>query len=629
MTDPTSYTICVRVYWYIEEAHYLFSRVPYLILLVGSRHALCSSVVCCFSASPNPRMIEPPGNFYVDHFSQQNTCGNCSQTVTDIINSLPMRICTNCENNFGLPRCPCQPLPTIQALWDRYKILRCVQHGELRHVPGDFASFMDSPMLQTGYDYFDRNSTIAEPEAEDGWRSYVWASPNSVPIVFIPTHVLPSDFDGLVLASFDDFTVFQMASFAPNTPNMPFLKLHEIQCEERRFGMNKNDVSSRLGRLYVKRIDVCMMSEDRRTPIWLTECSYFVVSMSNIDCGSLVLGPGSSGLQLFDDQFLIGLLTGCVLDEPRMLVFLNVGLIAAAARLRLSLVSSQPSGDVATSIGSLRRALDMEKVELWNAKAAKKFADVAGKKDSPLYRVAFLISMCRSRKYYHANQTAPELVADSSALRIVAQWHKYLKKRDISKLNCKMLPFDVKSAGRVPQDDVTIICDMVLNQPAAKKCNYPAYLFYANFIDSGRTTASGCWLPDNEIGAFAHVRCISESVYEFASDQVMPVDYLWYARSEVAFIDAVSVNCYNEGARSIPTACHHPFLCEISESHEDKQKHSPHSHTCTRISHLVMAPKLVNSRHLTLNIAASEEGVTHLTSAKDRRGIVKKLVQLL
>ena len=129
-------------------------------------------------------------------------------------------------------------------------------------------------------------------------------------------------------------------------------------------------------------------------------------------------------------------------------------------------------------------------------------------------------------------------------------------------------------------------------------------LFYATLFSTGRKAPSGCWLPDKLQSAY-------QSTHNAALAPPPKLDFgLWFPGSEIPIQDAKSVDLADKNYGKRITACHHPFLCEISESDEEKQKHAPHSHICVRLSHLVLAPQRVNSRHLELQRAAAAVGVS-------------------
>lgn len=136
-------------------------------------------------------------------------------------------------------------------------------------------------------------------------------------------------------------------------------------------------------------------------------------------------------------------------------------------------------------------------------------------------------------------------------------------------------------------------------------------MFYVQFVGAGEKKPTGCWLPATETGAYKYARCRND-----ASNSFLPLsptveindNKIWFEHSEIPYKDNWSVRSYNEGIKlsnMIVTACHHPFLCELVETSVEKEDKDP-SHTCVRLSHLEMAPKLVNGRHLILQNRGQE-----------------------
>jgi hypothetical protein len=204
-------------------------------------------------------------------------------------------------------------------------------------------------------------------------------------------------------------------------------------------------------------------------------------------------------------------------------------------------------------------------------------------------------------------------IKNGAALKIVHGWVEKLElktRAGIRALTCKDLGFEIlsdKNKGvNVHSDaDVRILVEMILNRPHARHGYYPFHLFYASCISDGHTTPNGCWLPDNLNGAFASTRCLNKD----SDDEVFEHIDTWYEESELPYTDALSTQ-NNDNFTKKPTACHHPFLCEHAELKADKKSnHPPHSHICTRLTHLQMAPKMVNSRQLVLQNYARRQGI--------------------
>jgi hypothetical protein len=294
----------------------------------------------------------------------------------------------------------------------------------LKLAPPPQTQLTSSAHVQEGFDYFGLHNSFCERVAPDGWRTYVWASEGSISIEFWPSHVPNNDNKANILRRFDDFTVYSSTSLGRGQGQFNQVCLEALPFkEENRLAAaaaaaaNGGDVcceddeewslelNAELGRLFL-RTDFC------ENPLpWETETSYFTVTRSSLEETLLVIGPGSSGLQLFvwteslNNYILIGILTGCVKGYCQQLLFVNVGVVASAVRLSNDVRFSQDM----RMVGSLRYSLNMDLVDLWNATKGYKFAGRFGQVETTkIYRVAFLIYMCHHQQSIDNVTTALE-----------------------------------------------------------------------------------------------------------------------------------------------------------------------------------------------------------------------------
>lgn len=467
--------------------------------------------------------------------------------------------------------------------------------------------------------------TVAVPEEFDGWKTYVWLGAG-VYLMFIPTHLFKSEIhckEGAVCAKFDDFTVLvcnnpdfhpndlksqysddvnELKESCDNSNNSTdgYLTSSELDCIDQtgeNVELDKGDDNSTdHNKLEVYAAIGCLFLKNSSTS-WETGKPYFLVHISEIEDTLLQLAPGSSGLQLFYENQLIGILTGCLINFQEYIIFLNVGYVAQAVRLLPDF-----KGDPST-YGSLKWMLNPECVEYWSASLAKKFAEhYATNEKLDRYKVAFLIYMCYRLKKKFTKSTYLSVSEYNNLIHVdvIDNWINCLKTNNATEISnyCNNLDFNIalNVNTRASLKDQQLICDMILNTPYAQKNYYPSYIFYATFVDSGRNVPSGCWLPENLLSAYAHCRCMNN--YQDDLPPHRSNNDLWFKDSSIPFVDTKSSEI-TQNDRKIPTACHHPFLCEVSESKEDKKSHK-HSHICSLLSHLEMAPKNVNVRHTKL-----------------------------
>jgi hypothetical protein len=442
-------------------------------------------------------------------------------------------------------------------------------------------------------------NTFAERESLDGWRTYVWVSGTfSAPIVFVPSHLYNRYTCPPIKAFFDDFTVCGLDQ-GPVGYRHPSERLRTANNEyELSDPEERVELFARLGRLYVR--ERCTAWN------WLYPFPYFTLHRDWLSDSLLDIGPGASGLNLFWGRAFIGILSGCYAPEQNFLVFLNVRYVAGAVRMAKCLRCADDVLD--SGVGPLRWVLNRDAVELWNATDGYKFASsVASNKSSADYRVAFLLYMCQWKAKKAAGQqklTTEAYLPGDRKKTVVKEWVRILEhpNANLSKLPCTSMGnvgFKVATDinDRLSAADVTPLKRMILTKPHVAQSYFPYKLFYAACVATGRKTVSGCWLPDTLHDAYRSARCCHNAADRFLPATKHEVGKTWFASSELPYKDAVSVEFYNLPEQERVTACHHPFLCEISESPVQKATHAPHSHTCVRLSHLEMAPKRVNKHH--------------------------------
>ena len=515
----------------------------------------------------------------------------------------------------------------------QWLILRPSLAHELWMQLSDYNTYMTSSRLQKDIpsDHYFEISCLAVRLQTDGWKTFVWVLGTlSPPIIFMPTHLVMHPSEDEILAMFDDFTVLRPR----NQPQQhPFFYLRNVALSyDLHDSGEREQCEYELGRLYLQ-------SNYCATP-WHYEYSYFAVHIKFIRPTLLSLGPGSSGLQLFWGTRLVGILTGCCKSRRNLLIFLNAGMVASAARLR----SDYQFRLDPQMTGSLRRSLDLNYVELWRSHEAVQFGRLfSHDANSPTFKVAFLIYMC----YFHYCDKTPNLVrlepADyktnmgADATKTVRSWVKKLRNCSLDRLPTANLIFPVDlatqtGAERCSKNDIKLLCTAVIKKPHAQSNYYPASIFFAQFIDRGRKTTSGCWLPNHLVSAYEAARCLNNDANYFlpmSPTLTVSLNKTWFAYSEIPYSDADSAMHYNSQLHLARTdmkvtACHHPFLCELSETKAEKGRHK-HSHICVRLSHLEMAPKRVNSHHLKIQNAARKRAINNVSTVAARIGAAQAL----
>lgn len=521
----------------------------------------------------------------------------------------------------------------------------CDELTKQLHVSEDVARILlNSAAKQTKDDSF----TDAEVNSEQmtvrtaaafhsgGFVSLQWiGNIQESAIAFVPTHCLPQAVLANSMITFDDFTVVRSNALS-----------ELIYCSE---SENPDDEEISLEEQTKQKLAdeaaACRLSwkrkgeaEDNNTNTllpWDADFSYFSAERGSIEDTLLDLGPGSSGLQLFDGAALVGILTGCLKSDPNVLIFLNVKKVAFAARMCILIREDSKSGRDsscfadASSIGVLRYVLKRDTVVMWSTSSAEaltsKILGSTISKDTEQFRVGFLLCMCCE---WAASQCCQTSRGDTSLITqtVIDEWVACFKNKSFDNLPTRNI-FDWWNVAAVVQRcsgaDIELMCELILSRPYKSKFGkYPAKLFYALFVSCGKlSVASKCWLPHTMRGAYSDF----SSMYDDRLPKgPMDTSFVWYPNSEIPYKDATSVDRFNASTRR-PTSCHHPFLCEISESGTDKASHWPHSHICVRLSHLVMAPKNVNSRHLVLQNAARAENVTETFCIDCREQIVKSI----
>ena len=87
------------------------------------------------------------------------------------------------------------------------------------------------------------------------------------------------------------------------------------------------------------------------------------------------------------------------------------------------------------------------------------------------------------------------------------------------------------------------------------------------------------------------------------------------------FESDIPILCPKHSKKLIPTACHHPILCEISSL-----KGKDPSHCCARPSHLVLQAKRMNSYHLKLQNLSRKSGIDETSPIDGRRKAIEQLL---
>lgn len=238
------------------------------------------------------------------------------------------------------------------------------------------------------------------------------------------------------------------------------------------------EVAFELGRMYLK-------NDCAYNPL---KCKYshFAIPISDLAPSFFIIEPGCCGLQLFQGDDLIGILCGCVKDNREFLVFLNVRYIASKTPTKWNTeifgvdLGSLPldnlenwkaeNADLFMYLGS----------EMWcgqytdSAKFAKSVSGVApalpqnpSDPSSLVFKVAFLIYLCYWL-HCHRNrlQRKPPREYLSDAKNIVEKWIECLQKKDLTQLpNYTKMEFPVDVTNRCEQNDIDLMCEMILNKP--------------------------------------------------------------------------------------------------------------------------------------------------------------------